>query len=466
MAKVRLCGAYSARLQPAVAIMRHERTLDVSIVMPCLNEVLSLEPCVRAAQQALDELERRHGLEGEVVIADNGSTDGSQALALRLGARVVNVRERGYGAALRGGFEASRGRYLVMADADGSYDFREAVPMIEALMDGASVCMGSRFKGEIKPGAMPWKNRYIGNPVLTGILNLIFRTGISDAHCGLRALTRDCYDRLGLTGSGMEFASEMVIKAALRGERMTETPATLSPDLRDRPPHLRPWRDGWRHLRYLFMLSPFWVFAMPAIIGGGLGLAILGASTWAFATHQEANFFFGNYWTVLAGALVGLSHIALILAIATHLYGVREGFRTPNPLALRMSRWINLESMVITGGGFFVGGLVVLLLVLIDWQHRGFGPTFSVLPAVAGSVLLTLGAQNTLGGFLLAILGGNEAQFLAHMEPSPPARPVGGLAGPVHGRVRSRSPVPASARSGAGRRSASTGSSRPPRAPC
>ena len=443
--------------------MRHDRELDLSIVLPCLNEVRSLEPCIQAAQQAIAELHRRHGLEGEVVLADNGSTDGSQALALKLGARVVNVTERGYGAALRGGFEAARGRYLVMGDADGSYDFREAVPMVEALMDGAALCMGSRFKGGIKPGAMPWKNRYIGNPVLTGILNLIFHTGISDAHCGLRALTKDCYQRLGLSGAGMEFASEMVIKAALRDERIAEVPATLSPDLRDRPPHLRPWRDGWRHLRYLFMLSPFWVFAMPAFVGGALGLTILAASAWALAMHRETSFFFGNYWTVLAGALVGLSHIALILAVATHLYGVREGFRTPNPWALRLSRWINLESMVITGGGFFAGGLVMLFLVLLDWQHRGFTPTFSVWPAVAGSLLLTLGAQNVLGGFLLAILGGNEAQFLARMEPTASPQGVGSLPGPVQGRVRRRALGPV--RSAAGRRSASTRSSRPPKSP-
>jgi len=444
--------------------MRHDRAVDVSIVMPCLNEVQSLAVCVEAAQEALDELRRRHRLEGEILLADNGSTDGSQALAMKLGARVVNVTERGYGAALRGGFEAARGRYLVMGDADGSYDFREAAPMVEALMDGADLCMGSRFKGGIKPGAMPWKNRYIGNPVLTGILNLIFRTGISDAHCGLRALTKDCFQRLRLSGAGMEFASEMVIKAALRDERITEVPATLSPDLRNRPPHLRPWRDGWRHLRYLFMLSPFWVFAMPAILGGALGLTILAASAWALAMHRETSFFFGNYWTVLAGALVGLSHIALILAVATHLYGVREGFRTPNPWAVRLSRWINLESMVITGGGFFVAGLAILFLVLLDWRDRGFTPTFSVLPAVAGSLLLTLGAQNVLGGFLLAILGGNEAQFLARMEPGTSTRSVRGLAGPVQGRVRRRSPV--TGRSADGRRNASRRSSRPPKGPC
>ena len=239
--------------------------VGVSFVLPCLNEAQSLEHCIGVIREALAELDHRLGLTGEIVVADNGSTDGSQALAERLGARVVPVAERGYGAALRGGFEAARGRYLVMGDSDGSYDFREATAMVEALMSGADLCMGSRFKGGIKPGAMPWKNRYIGNPILTGILNLLFGAGISDAHCGLRALTKPCFERLELTGSGMEFASEMVIKAALKGERIVERPATLSPDLRDRAPHLRPWRDGWRHLRYLFMLSPFWLFAAPAL---------------------------------------------------------------------------------------------------------------------------------------------------------------------------------------------------------
>jgi glycosyltransferase involved in cell wall biosynthesis len=394
-----------------MAIGRRERQVDVSIVMPCLNEAKSLEPCIRAAGEALEELGRLHGLSGEVVVADNGSTDGSQALALRLGARVVPVAERGYGAALRGGFEAARGRYLVMGDADGSYDFREAAPMVERLMRGAALCMGSRFKGCIKPGAMPWKNRYIGNPVLTGILNLLFRPGISDAHCGLRALTKDCFNRLGLSGRGMEFASEMVIKAALRAEPIAEVPATLSPDLRGRPPHLRPWRDGWRHLRYLFMLSPFWLFAAPAVAAGTIGLAILAAAAWALATQREAAFFFGNYWTVLAGAMVGGAHIAVILAIATHLYGVREGYRRSNAWIARLSRWITLESMVMAGAGLIAAGLVVLTLVLVQWHGRAFGPTFSVWPAVVGTLLLTLGAQNALGGFLLAIVGGNEARF-------------------------------------------------------
>jgi glycosyltransferase involved in cell wall biosynthesis len=387
--------------------------LDVSIVMPCLNEAQSLAVCIAAAQEALAELTERRGFAGEVVIADNGSTDGSQALATSLGARVVAVAERGYGAALRGGFSAARGRFLVMGDADGSYDFREAVPMVEALADGASLCMGSRFKGGIKPGAMPWKNRYIGNPVLTGILNLLFQTGIGDAHCGLRALTRDCFERLGLTGDGMEFASEMVIKASLKGETIAEVPATLSPDLRDRPPHLRPWRDGWRHLRYLLMLSPLWLFAIPAAAGAAVSTAILAASLWAFFAIPDQPFFFGNFWTVLAAAVLGVSHISGILAFAGHIYGVRTGYRRSKRWIEALSRFVTLETMLVAGIASGLLGFGILLQVAFSWAARDFGPADSVLPAVLGSLFVTLGAQTMLGGFILAIIGGNEARFLA-----------------------------------------------------
>jgi glycosyltransferase involved in cell wall biosynthesis len=271
-----------------------DRVTDVTIVMPCLNECRTLAHCIAVASRALETLNARHALVGEIIVADNGSTDGSQELAERLGARVVSVSRPGYGAALCGGFAAARGRYLVMGDADGSYDFLEAVPMVEALMNGADLCMGSRFKGGIKPGAMPWKNRYIGNPVLTGILNLLFRAGIDDAHCGLRALTKGCFKRLRLEGSGMELASEMVIKAALLGERIAEVPVTLWPDRRDRPPHLRPWRDGWRHLRYLLMLSPSWLFALPAGLLGLAALAILMTISVTSLAGAEV-IRFGNY---------------------------------------------------------------------------------------------------------------------------------------------------------------------------
>jgi glycosyltransferase involved in cell wall biosynthesis len=393
--------------------------VDVSFVLPCLNEAQCLQPCIAMIWEALAMLRETQGLTGEIIVADNGSTDGSQALALRLGARVVAVPERGYGAALRGGFKAARGRFLVMGDADGSYDFREAPAMIEALIGGAGLCMGSRFKGGIKPGAMPWKNRYIGNPILTGILNVLFGTKISDAHCGLRALTRSCFDRLGLTGAGMEFASEMVIKAALKGEVIAEVPATLSPDLRDRPPHLRPWRDGWRHLRYLFMLSPYWLFAVPAVAVGAAGLAILAVAGWFYVFQPRANGYFGDYWVVLAAAMVGVSHMAGILGVATHVHGEREGYRRPKPWTARLARWITLETMIAGGLGAFLIGFTILGVVLFSWQARHFERAHSVYPAVLGTLMITLGAQNILGGFMLAIVSGHEARFLESAKPAP-----------------------------------------------
>src|SRR5215469_3804281 len=328
--------------------------------MPCLDERRTLAHCIEAARRALDALKARHGLAGEIVIADNGSTDGSQDLASRLGAGVVTIRRRGYGAAVCGGFAAAKGRYLVMGDADGSYDFVEAVPMVAALMNGADLCMGSRFKGGIKPGAMPWKNRYIGNPILTGILNLLFRAGVGDAHCGLRALTKACFERLRLEGSGMELASEMVIKAALLGQRIAEVPVTLWPDRRDRPPHLRPWRDGWRHLRYLLMLSPYWLFAMPAALLGTASFCILMTMMVTWLSHAEVTRF-GNYWAILAGSTLTLSHIGIVLALAGQLYGIRERYRTAPRFLQVLAPWLTLETMLVGGLVVIAAGLAVLI---------------------------------------------------------------------------------------------------------
>jgi len=386
--------------------------VDVSFVLPCLNEARSLAACIDVIGEARAAIQSTFGLSSEIVVADNGSTDGSQALADRLGARVIAVAQKGYGAALSGGFRAAHGRYLVMGDADGSYDFREAVAMVGALVDGADMCLGSRFAGGIKPGAMPWKNRYIGNPLLTGILNLLFRVGVSDAHCGLRALTKASFDRLQLTGAGMEFASEMVIKAALKGERIVERPATLSPDLRDRAPHLRPWRDGWRHLRYLFMLSPAWLFALPGALFVAAGSLILAVSGAHFLIAPRVIFYFGNYWDVLAGSLVGLGHIALVLALASYLHGVRAGYRRPTAWYERLSRWVTLESMIVIGLVLAAAGLAELGWVLEEWSAGRLTRLDPVVPAVLGTLMMTLGAQNVLGGFLLAIIGGNEARFM------------------------------------------------------
>ena len=385
----------------------------VSIVIPCLNEVRSLGACIATAREALLTLAGRLGLAGEIVVADNGSTDGSQALAIGLGARLVEVREKGYGSALRGGFNAARGEYLVMGDADGSYDFRESVSMVEALRAGADLCMGSRFLGEIKPGAMPWANRHLGNPVLTGLLNILYGMKVSDAHCGLRALSKACWNRLALSGEGMEFASEMVIKAALRGEAIAEVPVTLWPDTRDRKPHLRPWRDGWRHLRYLLMMSPLWLFTIPAGVGAAAGVAILAIAAWFSLLRPGELSFFGNYWVVLAAAMIGVSHIAALLGAVSHVHGVKEGYRRPHRLVGPAARWITLETMLLLGAGLALAGVGVLIAVVVDWSARNFGPTYSVLPIVLGTLLITLGAQTVLGGFILAIIGGNDAKFLA-----------------------------------------------------
>jgi glycosyltransferase involved in cell wall biosynthesis len=402
-----------------------DQTVDVSFVLPCLNEVRSLEFCIGLVREALAQLHAKLRLTGEILVADNGSTDGSKALALRLGARVVSVSERGYGAALRGGFEAARGRYLVMGDADGSYDFREAVAMVEALKDGADFCIGSRFKGEVKPGAMPWKNRYIGNPVLTGVLNLLFRTGVSDAHCGLRALTKSSFERLGLTGAGMEFASEMIIKAALKGERIVEVPASLSPDLRGRAPHLRPWRDGWRHLRYLVMLSPLWLYALPALVSALCGTAILGMVGWNIVFDPRREIFFGDHWTVLAAAMIAGAHLAAVMGAAAHLHGVREGYRRPARWEGALQRWINLETMLIAGVASLGLGFIVLLGVLFSWWTHHYGRGHPVFFAVVGTLLTTLGAQNVLGGFMLAIINGHQAKFLTRSAVATEEDPVG-----------------------------------------
>lgn len=382
---------------------------DVTIVMPCLNEVDSLRHCIGNALEALARMRIELDLSGEIVIADNGSTDGSQALATELGARVVPVAAKGYGAALIGGCRGAWGRYIVMGDCDGSYNFTEGVAMVAELEKGADVCMGNRFRGGIAPGAMPWKNRHIGNPALTGILNLFFRTGMGDAHCGLRALTKDAFDRLKLTGSGMEFASEMVIKASLLDLRMVEVAATLSPDLRDREPHLRPWRDGWRHLRYLFMLSPTWVFGVPGLAALGMGLTILfTAALHALGILPWVPF--GESFIAVGAMLTLVGHIATIMAVAAHLHGVRQGYRRPRRW-LEGNRFATLETCAIGGISMILASLVALMTVGFYWEASSFSALPSILPVTLAGLLGALGLQTLFAGFLLAVLGGNEAQF-------------------------------------------------------
>ncbi len=385
--------------------------LGVTIVMPCLNEAISLPHCIANARDALRMIEDRYGLAGEIVIADNGSADGSQALAESLGARVVPVTRRGYGAALIGGCRAAYGDYILMGDCDGSYNFVEGVPMVGKLIEGHDLCMGSRFDGGIAPGAMPWKNRHIGNPALTGILNLFFRSGINDAHCGLRAIRRDAFEKLGLAGEGMEFASEMVIKASLKQLRITQVPATLSVDLRDRAPHLRPWRDGWRHLRYLLMLSPTWVFGVPALLAISAGAFILLVTVAHLLGIIGGDPLFGASWTIGAGFLVSVGHLAAIMALATHFHGVNRGYRSLRPVFRRYAEWLTLETMLIAGALLLVGSIGGIVALVYYWSQGGFNAMASVTPTVLALTGATIAIQNILGGFLLAIINGHRAEL-------------------------------------------------------
>ena len=392
--------------------------VDVSIVMPCLNEILSLPHCIANASNALARIALAYGFTGEIVIADNGSADGSQALAASLGARVVPVIRKGYGAALIGGCENAHGRYILMGDCDGSYDFTDGVEMIGRLAEGSALCMGSRFEGGIAPGAMPWKNRYIGNPVLTGILNLFFDVGIRDAHCGLRAIRREAFLRLRLSGTGMEFASEMVIKAALLGLPISQAPAKLLPDLRNRAPHLRPWRDGWRHLRYLMMLAPGWLFGLPALVTLMLGLVIFGKA--GFQTFWPGMFpSVGPYWTILGTTLLGVSHLLLLMTCASQIHAFREGYRSPGRLSSLATRFINLETMLIGGTSMMGLGLLLLFQVYVAWIDRAYAAANSIFLPMAGTLCLTIGMQTICGGFLMAIIGGNRAKFIPTMDPLP-----------------------------------------------
>jgi len=389
----------------------HASGVDVSIVMPCLDEAQCLPHCIANAKEALRRIADEYGLTGEIVVADNGSTDGSQAIATSLGARVVPVAERGYGAALIGGSKAADGKYILMGDADGSYDFTDGVAMIGELESGADLCMGSRFKGGISRGAMPWKNRYIGNPVLTGTLNLFFGARISDAHSGLRAIGRQAFLDLGLSGSGMEFASEMVIKAALKRLRIAETPVKLLPDLRDRPPHLRPWRDGWRHLRYLFMLSPTWVFGVPGLAAMCAGALILGVAVLR-TLGLTGPTPFGESWIVVGALLTAVGHMAGLMAVASHLHGVRVGYRLPRRSLSAMCNALTLDSCIVGGLALIAGSIAGMAAIAIHWGAGSFAALPSILPVAIAGVAGTIGLQTLFGGFLLAVIGGNEAEFL------------------------------------------------------
>jgi glycosyltransferase involved in cell wall biosynthesis len=387
--------------------------LDVTILMPCLNETRTLPACIVRAREALQILRDEHGLTGEVLISDNGSDDGSVEIAESLGARVVRCEVRGYGAALRFGTLSARGRYIVMGDADSSYDFCDAIPMIEKLELGYEFCMGSRFAGAILPGAMPWKNRHVGNPLLTWVLNLFFRSGFSDAHCGLRALTMRAFLEINPTSSGMEYASEMVIKAALLDCRRTEVPVVLSPDGRDRAPHLKPFRDGWRHLRYLIMLSPAWLYLIP-----GLALVSLGVTIFSLLITRPPGeiaavgpVWFGDHWMVLAMGMTVSGYLSVLFAMAATLVGIRNGYRRVTRALFILYRCSRLESLLGVSLFFVALGASIIGDVAWAWAGQHFGALNMERQMIVGTTALILGVQSFFAGFLLSVIAGNEGDI-------------------------------------------------------
>jgi glycosyltransferase involved in cell wall biosynthesis len=376
--------------------------VELSVVMPCLNESRTLETCIRKAQATMERL----GISGEVVIADNGSTDGSQSLAEGLGARVVPIRERGYGSALRGGIAAARGNYVIMGDSDDSYDFTRLGDFLNKLNEGYDLVMGNRFHGGIEPGAMPFLHRFLGNPVLSGLGRLFFGCPVGDFQCGLRGFRKDAIDRLELQTTGMEFSTEMVVKATLFKLRIIEIPTTLSRDGRDRPPHLRTWRDGWRYLRFLLLYSPRWLFLYPGTILLLLGLAV---SLWLLPGPRTIGSTTFDYHTLFFGAmaiLIGFQSINF--AVFTKVFAITERLLPPDARLNKLFRFVTLETGLILGAVLILAGAGTWIFGLNYWRSHHFGPldpdkTLRIV--IPGFVSLTLGIEIVLSSFFVSVLG-------------------------------------------------------------
>lgn len=367
--------------------------MELSVVMPCLNEAETVAVCVRKAREAMAAL----GVQGEVLVADNGSTDGSQRLAEEAGARVVPVPVKGYGSALQAGCLDARGRYLIIGDSDDSYDFSNLGPFLDRLRAGDDLVMGSRFRGTIAPGAMPWHHRWIGNPVLTGILNLLFRAGISDAHCGMRGFSKEAFLRMRLRTTGMEFASEMVVKAAKRRLKLSEVPITLHMAGRTRPPHLRSFRDGWRHLRFMLIYSPAALYGIPgwtAFLAGGLLMLLLAGGPRFLGTVM-----LDYHLMTVASALMILGMQTVLIGRFARVYAVVEGFDEGDA-----APGFSLERGVVVGILVFLLGLGIDGWLLARYVHHGFTLPNVIRPALMAATLMILGAQVVAGSFFLGMM--------------------------------------------------------------
>ena len=385
--------------------------VEVSVVIPCLNEAKSIGICVEKALRAF----KAEGLSGEVIVADNGSTDGSIEIAERLGARVIRVSQRGYGAALRAGIKAAGGPFIIMGDADDSYDFSEVPQFVRKWREGYQVVMGNRFRGGIKAGAMPRLHKYFGNPGLTALLNTLFHTHIGDGYCGMRGFTRELYDRLDVRSSGMEFALEMIIKAGQIGARISEIPIILWPDKRGRPPHLRSFRDGWRSLRFMLLYAPNWLFLLP---GGLLSLVGLALVCWLLPGPRHLTprvvvdlhtMIFGMVFTLMGAQIMSVGLFA-----KTFSYSVRFD-RNPRSLK-RILRHVRLEHGLLLGAALSLLGFAGSARVLWQWASIGFGNLYETRAVLFWSMWLFLGVQVIFASFFLSMLGISRDTYIGDYE--------------------------------------------------
>jgi len=385
--------------------------VEVSVVIPCLNEANSLAYCVDKARKALQEA----GISGEVVVADNGSTDGSIEIAEERGARVIRVPQRGYGVALRAGIAGARGPFIIMGDADDSYDFSDVPRFVEKLREGNDIVMGNRFQGGIKPGAMPPLHKYFGNPGLTAVLNTLFHAHIGDGYCGMRGITRSLYDRLDLRSSGMEFALEMVIKSAQIGARMAEIPIVLWPDKRGRAPHLRSFRDGWRSLRFMLLYAPNWLFLLP---GSSLVLAGLALVFWLLPGPRQITshvvldihtMIFGVIFTLLGVQILSIGAFAKVFSYA-------QRFDRHSVSLRRLLKQVTLETGLLAGGGLFLMGFAGCAWITWKWAASGFGELHEIRQVLFWSMWLFLGFQIIFAAFFLSMLGISRETFIGDYD--------------------------------------------------
>jgi glycosyltransferase involved in cell wall biosynthesis len=392
-------------------------SVELSIVMPCLNEAETVAQCIEKARLGI----QRSDVRGEIIVADNGSTDGSQAIAEKLGARVVAVKEKGYGSALRGGINAASGKWILMGDADDSYDFSEITGFVKKFREGFELVMGCRLPmggGTIMPGAMPWKNHWIGNPVLSFIGQLFFKCPVRDFHCGLRGFTRVAFEKMDLQTTGMEFASEMVIKATLKRLKITEVPITLHQDGRSRPPHLKPWRDSWRHLRFMLLYSPRWLFLVPGLLLFVLGIAVSAALSCKTFHLGAVMFNVGTLAVACMTVIIGFQLVAF--AFYTKVFAIAEGLLPDDPKLTRVFKVFTLEKGILLGLAILLAGIILLVRALWIWRQADYGllpPEDNLRRLIPAVTLIVLGIQSVFSSFFMSVLG---LKTVSRRPPMPP----------------------------------------------